>query len=195
MGHFWSPKSTQDGPSWAQDGSWNDNFWKQWMFTKSFKNPYKINKHDPKSGHKTAQDRPQTVPGRSCRGVFFVSFFALIFDWFLVRFWSALDPFWRPFGGPNRSILASIFMWFLHVVLRGSKRAPRGSKRRPRGPKRPPRGAQEAPRGLQEVPKRPQEASKSGQEQPRIAKHTHMFQWYQWCLLIFFLNPCKALIF
>ena len=55
------------------------------MFEKSecsrkvFKNKYKINNNDPKSGHKTAQDRPQTVPGRSCRGVFFGSFFAVIF--------------------------------------------------------------------------------------------------------------------
>ena len=114
----------------------------------------------PKIVHKRCQDDLAEV------------FFSVRFlHWFLTDFWSDFgplwDPFWPPFGGPNRSFLASIFTWFLHVVLRGSKRAPRGSKRRPRGPKRPPRGAQEAPRG-------PQEAPKSGQEQPRIAKHTYV---------------------
>ena len=134
------------------------------MFTKSFKNQCKINKKDPKSGHKTAQDRPQTVPGRSCRGVFFGSFFALIFDRFLVRFWSALGPLlatiWRP-----KSVIFGIDFYMIFAcrpkrlqegpkrLQEAPKRPQEASKRRPRGPKRPPRGAQEAPRGPQERPR------------------------------------------
>ena len=131
LGAFWEPKSTQDGPSWAQDGSWNDIFWKKWIFTKSFKNQWKINKNDPKSGHKTAQDRPKTVPGRSWRGVFFASFFASIFGRFLIRFWSHFGRLLGRFGGPNRSFWASIFGWFLHVVPRAAKSCPRAAKSSP----------------------------------------------------------------
>ena len=153
MGRFWSPKSTQDGPSWAPDGSWNDNYWKKWISTKSFKTIIKSIQMTPRAVTK----QPKIVHKR-CQDDLAEVFFSVRFlHWFLFDFWSDFgplwDPFWRPFGGPNRAFLVSIFRSFLHVVLRGSKRAPRGPKRCPRGPKRPPRGAQEAPRGPQERPR------------------------------------------
>ena len=103
----------------------------------------------PKIVHKRCQDDLAEV------------FFSVRFlHWFLIDFWSDFgplwDPFWWPFGGPNRSFLASIFTWFLHVVLWGSKRAPRGSKRRPRAP--------------QEAPRRPQETPRAGQEGSKLSK-------------------------
>ena len=144
------------------------------MFTKSFKNQYKINKNDPKSGHKTAQDRPQTVPGRSCRGVFFGSFFALIFDRFLVRFWSALGPLLATIWRPKSIIFGIEISWIFACRSKSGPRAamggPRAAKGGTRAARRGPRATKSGPIAAQERPRAPQErprAAKSGLERPK----------------------------
>ena len=122
--------------------------------------------NDPRS----SQDGPKTV---LCR--FFFRFVFCI-D-FLSLFGSILVPFGGAFGSPNRSFLASIFWWFLHVVPRSPQERPRAAQERPRASQEPPKSAQERPKGGQErpksgqrAPKRRPRAPKSGQESPKSGK-------------------------
>ena len=97
---FGMPKWSQVWPISVQDGSRSDIFWKKRMFTKSFKNNWKINIFDPQGRPKMPQDRPKTVPRRSWRRLFSMSKFVFDFDPFWVPFWchfgSLLAPFWVP---------------------------------------------------------------------------------------------------